>query len=402
MQHFLTLKDFSKQEIYEILASALVQKAGARLTSENSKNQVAQNLDSASVRATQSAQTMQNTKAQDSKNTQNTPSRAAESKTHADSAPFTLALPLFGKNIALILEKPSTRTRVSFEAGVNNIGAHPIVLMGGDTQIGRGEPIKDTARVLSGMVDMVMIRTFEQARIEEFARYSQVPVINGLTDLFHPLQILADMLTMIECGIYPKDFGEFFADFVRECGANTTQSAQQNAPQSTAHILPAYIAEPIVAYIGDGNNITNSWLNLASILDIPLRIATPKGYEPDAATIEYAKSRLDSALTLTHSPESAIENASVVITDTWISMGQEEEKQRRVADFKGFCVDENLMQKADKNAIFLHCLPAYRGYEVSENVIESAQSKVWLEAHNRLYIQQGVMLWLARQNKRAK
>lgn len=371
MRHFLTLKDFSKQEIYEILASTLMQK-----------------IDSASACAKQT--------------TQNTPSRTAESKTHADSAPFTLASPLFGKNIALILEKPSTRTRVSFEAGVNNIGAHPIVLMGNDTQIGRGEPIKDTARVLSGMVDMVMIRTFEQARIEEFARYSQVPVINGLTDLFHPLQILADMLTMIECGIYPKDFGEFFAEFARECGANTSQNTQPNATeqntQNTAHILPARIAEPIVAYIGDGNNITNSWLNLASILDIPLRIATPKGYEPDAATIEHAKSRLDSALTLTHSPESAIENASVVITDTWISMGQEE-KQRRVADFKGFCVDENLMQKADKNAIFLHCLPAYRGYEVSENVIESAQSKVWLEAHNRLYIQQGVMLWLARQNK---
>lgn len=393
MRHFLTLKDFSKQEIYEILASTLVQKMGVcgDLSASNKEAQDTQDTQAG-------AQTTQNTKAQNSKNTQNTPSRTAESKTHADSARLTLSSPLFGKNIALILEKPSTRTRVSFEAGVNNIGAHPIVLMENDTQIGRGEPIKDTARVLSGMVDMVMIRTFEQARIEEFARYSQVPVINGLTDLFHPLQILADMLTMIECGIYPKDFGEFFVDFARECEANATQSAQQNA----AHILPARITEPIVAYIGDGNNITNSWLNLASILDIPLRIATPKGYEPDSATIEYAKSCLDSALTLTHSPESAIENASVVITDTWISMGQEEEKQRRVADFKGFCVDENLMQKADKNAIFLHCLPAYRGYEVSENVIESAQSKVWLEAHNRLYIQQGVMLWLARQNKRAK
>lgn len=344
MRHFLTLKDFSQDELYEILALSFVHK-------------------------------------------------------HARHA-FTALVPehlrhatLRNKNVALIFEKPSTRTRVSFESGVNQLGGHAIVLMGKDTQIGRGEPICDTARVLSGMVDMVMIRTFSQHSIEEFARFSAVPVINGLTDLYHPAQVLADMLTMIECGFYTLEFADYYARFVKNADDAPA------LPKSLLEFTPESNATPIVAYIGDGNNMANSWLNCAALLGLELRVATPAGYEADAQVLEFAKSRARVPIITTRDPREAVQGAHVLITDTWISMGQEEQKQQRLRDFAGFCVDEGLMALADSAAIFLHCLPAYRGYEVSEGVIESARSQVWLEAHNRLYIQQGIMLWLVAQSR---
>lgn len=338
MRHFLTLKDFSKAELYEIITLAFVHKHAK----SHYRDFVPPHLHTASLR---------------------------------------------DKNVALIFEKPSTRTRVSFEAGINQLGGRAIVLMGKDTQIGRGEPISDTARVLSGMVDMVMVRTFCQETLEELARFSTIPVINGLTDSYHPAQVLADVLTMLECGFYLDDFAPYYAEFT---GHNP------NAPKP-----PARVGSPIVAYIGDGNNMAHSWLNCAAILGLEFRLATPKGYEAKehicASAVELAK-HSQATITYANDPIAAVRNAHIIITDTWVSMGQEEQKQRKLRDFVGFCVDSTLMGYADSKAIFLHCLPAYRGYEVSEEVIESAQSKVWLEAHNRLYIQQGIMLWLLAQS----
>lgn len=336
MRHFLTLKDFNKQELYEILALSFVHKQ----MKERFREFVPERLQRAS---------------------------------------------LLQKNIALIFEKPSTRTRVSFESGINQLGGRAIVLMGKDTQIGRGEPIKDTARVLSGMVDLMMVRTFFQDTLEELARFSSIPVINGLTDTYHPAQVLADMLTILECGFYLEDFASFYQDFT---GHNALAPA-----------LPQRIANPLVAFIGDGNNMANSWINCAAILGLTLAIATPSGYEADASVLAYAEQAAresHATISHSHSPSQAARGANVLITDTWLSMGQEEQTEKR-KDFAGFCVDSSLMSLADSRAIFLHCLPAYRGYEVSEEVLEGAQSRVWLEAHNRLYIQQGIMLWLMAQ-----
>ncbi|MEO1922916.1 MAG: ornithine carbamoyltransferase [Nautiliaceae bacterium] len=267
------------------------------------------------------------------------------------------------QQLAMIFEKSSTRTRVSFEAGINQLGGNGIFLSSRDIQLGRGEPLKDTARVISRMVDLVMIRTFGQERLEEFAKYSRVPVINGLTDLCHPVQLLADLMTMIE-------FGKF--DF--------------DNPKNTT-----------VAYIGDGNNMANSWTILASKLGFNLRIATPKGYEIDEnikrkALKEAEKSGAE--LEFLYDPKAAVKDADVVTTDTWVSMGQEDEKEKRIKNFKGFEVDESLMSLAKKDAIFLHCLPAYRGYEVSEEVFEKHSEEIFTEAENRLHAQKGLMVWL--------
>ncbi len=262
------------------------------------------------------------------------------------------------KSLAMIFEKSSTRTRVSFEVGMTQLGGHALFLSSRDTQLGRGEPIKDTARVISRMVDMVMIRTFKQSDIEEFASYSKVPVINGLTDEFHPVQLMADFMTMIEYG------------------------------KST---------NPKVAYIGDGNNMAHSWLMLASKIGFELFIATPKGYEVDESILNKAleNTKISGAkITITNDPKVAVKDADVVTTDTWASMGQEDEKKQRELDFRGFCVDSNLMKLAKKDAIFLHCLPAYRGQEVSEEVLESSQSVIFDEAENRLHAQKGIMVWL--------
>jgi len=272
------------------------------------------------------------------------------------------------KQLAMIFEKSSTRTRVSFEVGINQLGGNGIFLSSRDIQLGRGEPLKDTARVISRMVNMVMIRTFGQERLEEFAKYSKVPVINGLTDLCHPVQLLADLMTMIE-----------FKKFDFDNPKNTT-----------------------VAYVGDGNNMANSWAIIASKLGFNLRIATPKGYEIDdfikQKALEFAKIS-GARIEFLYDPKEAVKDADVVTTDTWVSMGQEEEKEKRIKDFKGFEVDEKLMSLAKKDAIFLHCLPAYRGYEVSEEVFEKHAEEIFQEAENRLHAQKGLMVWLDRQQK---
>ncbi len=302
MRHFLTLKDYTKEEILEILELGLEIK------------------------------------------------KEVKAKTFKPR--------LANQTLAMIFEKSSTRTRVSFEVGMYQLGGHALFLSNRDIHLGRGEPVKDTARVISSMCDMVMIRTYEQSKLEEFSRYSKVPVINGLSDSYHPVQLLADYMTMMECG---KD------------------------------------KNPIVAYVGDGNNMTHSWLMLASKLGFELRVATPKGYECDPAVVadamEFAKIS-GAKITITNDPKEAVAGATVVTTDTWISMGQEEEKAQRLRAFEGYIVDETLMGLAHKEAIFLHCLPAYRGVEVSEAVLDGEQSLIFEEAENRLHAQKGLMVWL--------
>jgi len=307
MRHFLTLKDFTKDEILEIIDLAF------KIKNKKKKKKYLKN-----------------------------------------------------KTLGMIFEKSSTRTRISFEVGMYQLGGSALFLSSDNTQLGRGEPIKDTARVLSRMLDMVMIRTFSQERLEEFAQFSTIPIINGLTDEYHPVQLIADYMTMIEHG---KD------------------------------------KNPIVAYIGDGNNMANSWLMLASKLGFELRIASPVGYECDGLiiddTMKLAK-QSGANIRFYHDPKEAVKDADVVTTDTWISMGQEDEKEKRVKDFEGFIVDDAMMDKAKKDAIFLHCLPAYRGYEVSEEVLEKHQKVIFDEAENRLHGQKGIMVWLDKKRKKSK
>ena len=302
MRHFLGLKDFTKEEILEILSIAHRLKADLK---------------------------------------------AGQAK------------PLMaGKSLAMIFEKSSTRTRVSFEVGAVQLGMHPLFLSSRDIQLGRGEPMKDTARVIGRMCDMVMIRTFEHARLEEFAAHSPVPVINGLSDDFHPVQLMADYMTMQETG---------------------------------------HSKAPVVAWIGDGNNMAASWLMLAAKLGFELRIATPKGYEVSAQWINLADGfarQSGAKITFVHDPREAIKGATVVTTDVWTSMGQEAENEKRVQDFAGFTIDGALMALADKEALFLHCLPAHRGEEVSEEVFEAHADTIFSEAENRLHAQKGIMVWL--------
>lgn len=272
--------------------------------------------------------------------------------------------------LAMIFQKSSTRTRISFEVGAYQLGGSAIFLSDRDIQLGRGESIADSARVISSMVDMIMIRTFKQESIEEFARYSSVPVINGLSDEFHPTQLIADYITMIENGF----------------------SMDITAPYAKTKD----IKQPIVAYIGDGNNMAHSYINLSSKLGFELRVASPKGYEIDSSLV--SKALESKNITLSNNPKEAVSGANVVVTDTWVSMGQEEEKEARIKAFEGFCVGSSLMKLAKEDAIFLHCLPAYRGYEVSEEVIEGEQSKVFVEAENRLHAQKGIMTFLGERN----
>ncbi len=259
--------------------------------------------------------------------------------------------PLTGKTLAMVFAKSSTRTRVSFEVGTLQLGGHALFLSSRDIQLGRGEPIRDTARVLSRMVDGIMIRTFAHADVEELATFATIPVINGLTDLLHPCQILADLLTI--------------------------QEALGTLKGKT------------VAWIGDGNNMCNSWLNAAGVLGFELRIACPEGYEPDKAILD--RNAALTAITLTRDPAEAAAGAHVVTTDVWASMGQEDEAAQRAKAFEGYLVDEALMKGADAKAIFLHCLPAHRGEEVTEAVFEGPQSRVWDEAENRLHVQKALM-----------
>ena len=308
MRHFLTLKDFSKEEILEII------ELGLSIKKDLKKGIYKKELEH--------------------------------------------------KTLAMIFEKSSTRTRVSFETGMFQLGGHALFLSNRDIHLGRGEPVKDTARVISRMCDMVMIRTFEHSMIEEFAKYSQVPIINGLTDSYHPVQLLADYMTIIEYGLEK---------------------------------------ELKVAYVGDGNNMTHSWLMLAGVMGFDLAIATPEGYEVDKEiyfdAMQLAK-RSGATITTTWDPREAVEGATVVTSDTWISMGQEADKEKRIRDFQGFIVDKALMNCAADNAIYVHCLPAYRGYEVSEEVFEENADYIFDEAENRLHAQKAIMVWLDRQNKK--
>jgi ornithine carbamoyltransferase len=259
--------------------------------------------------------------------------------------------PLAGKSLAMIFMKSSTRTRVSFEVGTYQLGGHALFLSPRDVQLGRGEPIADTARVLSRYVDGIMIRTFAHQDIEELAKYADVPVINGLTDLLHPCQILADLLTV------RAEFGT--------------------------------IADKKYAWIGDGNNMANSWINAAYRFGFDLDIACPKGYEP--ADHLLARAQKVAKVRVVRDPMEAAAGAQVVNTDVWASMGQEQEQKERERAFSGFTVNQQLMKQADSKAIFLHCLPAHRGEEVAADVIDGPQSRVWDEAENRLHIQKAIM-----------
>jgi ornithine carbamoyltransferase len=263
--------------------------------------------------------------------------------------------PLRGKVVALIFTKSSTRTRVSFEVGALQLGGHGIFLSARDIQLGRGEPIRDTARVLSRFVDGIMIRTFAHADVEELASFASVPVINGLTDLLHPCQILADL-----------------------------QTVRENLGPDLSAVK--------VAWIGDGNNMANSWLNAARRLGFELRLACPEGYRPDPEILERAAA--EGRVLLTDDPREAAAGADVVTTDVWASMGQEEEAEQRRVAFQGFCVDRALMDRASDRAIFLHCLPAHRGEEVTEEVLEGPRSRIFDEAENRLHAQKAVMALL--------
>ena len=260
--------------------------------------------------------------------------------------------PLSGKSLAMIFMKSSTRTRVSFEVGALQLGGHAVFLSPRDTQLGRGEPIADTARILSRYVEGIMIRTFAHADVEEMARFATVPVINGLTDLLHPCQVLADVLTIHQC------FGTWEGKGV--------------------------------AWIGDGNNVANSWINAASRLGFPLTLACPPGYEPDAGVLAHARAA-GATVRIVADPTEATRGAHVVTTDVWASMGQESEQERRARAFANYQVNATLMSAAARDAIFLHCLPVHRGEEVTAEVIDGPQSRVWLEAENRLHVQKALM-----------
>lgn len=262
---------------------------------------------------------------------------------------------LAGKTLGMLFEKSSTRTRVSFEVGLTQLGGHAIFLSPRDTQIGRGEPIKDTARVLSRYVDAVMVRTFAQETVEELANWSTIPIINGLTDLLHPCQLMADLLTVKE------RFGK--------------------------------VEGLKAAWVGDGNNMANSWINAAAAFGFKLALACPGGYNPDEKILEDARNS-GADILLTEDPREAVESADVVTTDVWASMGQEEEQAKREADFQGFMVDEGLMNLSAEHSIFLHCLPAHRGEEVSEGVLEGPHSVVWDQAENRLHAQKAILATL--------
>jgi len=260
--------------------------------------------------------------------------------------------PLKNKTLAMVFEKSSTRTRVSFESGMAQFGGHALFLSPRDTQLGRGEPIEDTARVLSRMVNGVMIRTFEHEKIERFAEYSDVPVINALTDLYHPCQLLADMQAYVE-----------------ERGS---------------------IKGATVTWVGDGNNMCHSYINAARQFDFQLNIACPEGFDPDADILAAAGDRAK----IIRDPMEAARDSDLVVTDVWASMGQEEEQKAREAAFAGYQVSAAMMAEADKDALFMHCLPAHRDEEVTAEVLEGPQSVVWEEAGNRLHAQKALLEFL--------
>lgn len=262
--------------------------------------------------------------------------------------------PLTGKYLAMIFEKASTRTRISFEVGIRDLGGTPVVLTRGDTQLGRGEPIEDTARVLSRYVDAIMIRTYGHDIVERFAKWSTVPVINGLTDEHHPCQILSDIFTIWEI---KRDFKDLK-----------------------------------IAYIGDGNNVANSWIEAAILLNLNFTMATPEGYEPLSHLVEAAKK--SGRFRLLNDPFEAAKDADVINTDVWVSMGQEEEKDERRSIFKSYRIDEELLKFAKSDVIVMHCLPAHKGEEITEDVFEKFSHVIFTQAENRLHVQKALLEWL--------
>ncbi|MAD57502.1 MAG: ornithine carbamoyltransferase [Porticoccus sp.] len=300
-RHFLTLKDLSRKELKKILLRA------AQLKEEHKKGVIYQ--------------------------------------------------PFIGKVMAMIFEKSSTRTRVSFETGMAQLGGSALFLSPNDTQLGRGECTEDSARVISSMVDIIMMRTFSQRYIENFALHSSVPVINALTDDHHPCQLLADMQAFIE--------------------------------------LRGDIEGKKVTWIGDGNNMCQTYMHAAGMLDFQLKIGCPRGFEPQ----ETISDELKENVTLVHDPVEAVAGADLVITDTWTSMGQESEKILRKKSFKDFQVNESLMEKSNERSLFMHCLPAYRGEEINDTIMDSGYSAVWLAAENRLHSQKALIEFLLSEKK---
>ena len=306
MRHFLTLKDFTKDEILEIIDIALEIKKDlkSKIYKQELKNQT----------------------------------------------------------LAMIFEKSSTRTRVSFETGMFQLGGHALFLSNRDIHLGRGEPLSDTARVISSMCDMVMIRTFEHSKIEEFAAYSKVPVVNGLTDSYHPVQLLADYMTLVEYGM------------------------EKNI---------------VAAFVGDGNNMTHSWLIMGAIMGAHVVAATPSGkFAPDADVIAKAKAiaaMTGATIEITNDPEAAAKDASVLYTDVWMSMGDPEaERAEKFAALSPFAINDNLMAMTAEDSIFMHCLPAHRGEEVSASVIDGPKSVIWREAYHRRTTIQALLYHLTR------
>ena len=277
-------------------------------------------------------------------------SRAIEMKTQLKQG--VLSTLMHGKTAVLVFEKSSTRTRVSFETGIGQMGGYAIFLAPSDSHLGRGEPIEDTARVLSRMADLIVMRTGPHERLEVMAEYASVPLINGLSDFNHPCQLLADIQA------YTEHRGE--------------------------------IAGCKVAWIGDGNNVCHSWMNAARQLGFDLHIATPTDHRPNSTMVENCADNI----VLTEDPAAAARDAALVVTDTWSGMGFEKEKEAREKIFGGYCVDQELMDLADRDALFMHCLPAYRGSEVTAEVIDGPQSIVWDEAENRLHAQKALVEFL--------
>lgn len=260
---------------------------------------------------------------------------------------------LAGRTICLLFEKPSTRTRVSFEAAMYSLGGQVIFMSAKESQLGRGEPLKDTARVLSRYVDAIVVRTFGQEVVEELARYATVPVINALTDLHHPCQVLSDLMTVFEC-------------------KGTLEKAR-------------------TVWIGDGNNMANSWIEAASVFGFPLSLACPDPFRPNTTILERARSRSPLPIEVLRDPTEAIRGAEVVNVDVWASMGQEAEQEERLGVFRDYQLDATLLAKADPKAIVLHCLPAHRGEEISEDVLEGPQSVVFDQAENKMHIHAAIL-----------
>ena len=260
---------------------------------------------------------------------------------------------LKGKTLGMIFDKSSTRTRISFEVGMYQMGGIALFLSNRDTQLGRGEIIADSARIMSRYLDGIMIRTFSQVAVEEFARYATIPVINGLTDLLHPCQLLSDLFTIIE----------------KKGGYDGLK----------------------IAYVGDGNNMANSWINAAAKLPFHLDLACPEGYDPDPAILKRGMAEAPEGVCLHRDPGAAVRDADIVYTDVWVSMGQEAEREERMKRFHGYQVNQDLMNRAKKDVLVMHCLPAHRGEEITAEVIDGPQSVVIDEAENRLHVQKAVM-----------